>query len=125
MHEEFETIKSKIHFVSLYVGDSSNSWPKVKLQIINAIPKEYRVFFQRRDEVTKKHRPPNEFEQLVINYWKELTQVDLLIPKEKEFDPTEGRKPKSCHWTIAIARQKRKEKYEKIRQEKAGAANRK
>ena len=121
MYEEFEKIKPKIKFVSLYVGDSTSSWPKVKTQILNAIPSKYRTLFQTRDELTKQHKPPSEFEKLVINYWKELTNVDLFIPEEKQFNSAIVRKPKSCYWTIAIARKKKIEKYallKKLEEEK-------
>lgn len=108
---EFETIKEKIRFVSEYIQDSTADWLIVKQEIINAIPSDIRGSFQRREELTKKHKPLNEFETMVKNYWKELTGIELQIPKEKLLTEEPKPKPKSWPTTILLARKKKQDNY--------------
>lgn len=72
-----ERILECIDFVSLYVGDCDD-WVTIKKQIMRGIPSSLRTNFSTRDPITKEQNL-NQFEKTVINYYKNLTGVNLVL----------------------------------------------
>jgi len=70
-------ILEKINFVSTYVSDIDD-WIIIKKELLKQLPPNLRMLFSRRDEKTKKHSL-NIFEKDVIEYWKRLTGITLII----------------------------------------------
>jgi hypothetical protein len=70
-------ILEKINFVSTYVSDIDD-WIIIKKELLKQLPPNLRMLFSRRDEKTKKHSL-NMFEKEIIDYWKRLTGITLII----------------------------------------------
>jgi len=70
-------ILEKINFVSTYVSDIDD-WIIIKKELLKQLPPKLRMLFSRRDEKTKKHSL-NMFEKEIIDYWKRLTGITLII----------------------------------------------
>ena len=72
-----DRIIRQINEVSLYVGDCDD-WVTIKKEIMKGIPSYLRKNFSRRDSITKEQNP-NDFDKAVIEYYREITDVDLKI----------------------------------------------
>lgn len=78
---KYEAIPDKIWEVINYVmqyANESEDWLAVKKEILWLLTNEYRHYFSRRHYSTKKHSL-NDFEKLVIEYWKTETGKELRI----------------------------------------------
>ena len=105
-----EFLQEHIDYVIEYVGDSSNDWFVIKMEIINRFPPKERSRFSRRHYSTKKHIL-NSFDYEVINYWKKKTGVDLWIDPNKLHPEDWIQRPKG--WgLIAINEERRRKKEE-------------
>lgn len=87
-----EIVKERIEFVSKYIGTDTSDWLVVKHHISLSLPKTHRGLFSRRHKTTKK-QIVNEFDKLVMNYWKQLTGIDLILEPSKIHDPNWVKKP--------------------------------
>lgn len=72
-----DKIWEAINYVMQYANESED-WLAVKKEILWLLTNEYRHYFSRRHYSTKKHSL-NDFEKLVIEYWKAETGKDLKI----------------------------------------------
>ena len=72
-----DRIIEQIDFVASYVEDCDD-WVTVKKQIMRGIPSHLRKNFSTRDPITKEQWL-NQFEEKVINYYKQTTGVDLIL----------------------------------------------
>ena len=72
-----EKIFEQVKFVSSYVGDCDD-WVTVKKQVMLNLPPVLRKSFSTRDPKTKEQWL-NDFEKELINYYRELTGVDLIL----------------------------------------------
>ena len=74
---DVKTIQEKLRFVSSYVGDCDD-WVTVKKQVMLNLAPSLRRNFSTRDPKTKEQWL-NDFEKELINYYRELTGVDLIL----------------------------------------------
>jgi len=72
-----DKIWEAINYVMQYANESEN-WLAVKKEIMWLLRNEYRHYFSRRHYATKKHSL-NDFEKLVIEYWKSETGKELIL----------------------------------------------
>ena len=72
-----EKIFEQVKFVSSYVGDCDD-WVTVKKQVMLNLPPVLRKSFSTRDPKTKEQWL-NDFEKELINYYKDLTGIDLVL----------------------------------------------
>jgi hypothetical protein len=72
-----QRIKDQIQEVVMYVGDCDD-WVTIKKEIMKGIPAALRKNFSTRDPKTKEQWL-NDFDKMVINYYKEMTGVDLVL----------------------------------------------
>jgi len=72
-----DRIIEQIHEVASYVGDCDD-WVTVKKEIMRGIPSTLRSKFSRRHPITKEQQP-NDFDREVINYYREVTGVELRV----------------------------------------------
>ena len=72
-----DRIREQVEFVSSYAGDMDD-WVMIKKQIMLGIPATLRKNFSTRDSKTKEQWI-NNFEQEVINYYRGLTGVRLVL----------------------------------------------
>ncbi|MAG27616.1 hypothetical protein CMI47_18945 [Candidatus Pacearchaeota archaeon] len=72
-----DRIKEQVDFVASYAEDCDD-WVTIKKQIMLGIPSQLRKNFSRRDQKTKEQWL-NAFEIELINYYKELTGITLLL----------------------------------------------
>lgn len=72
-------ILEAVHFVAHYASDAVE-WLDVKVELLDQLPVEWRSYFSRRHEITKKHTT-NEMERAIVKEWKLLTDVDLVMPE--------------------------------------------
>jgi|TARA_R110001583_G_scaffold98169_1_gene243128 hypothetical protein len=77
-----QRIKDQINDVILYVDDCDD-WVTIKKEIMKGIPAALRKNFSTRDSKTKEQWL-NDFDKLVINYYKELTGIDLVLRSIEE-----------------------------------------
>lgn len=66
-----------INEVQSYAADVTD-WIVVKKEILRVLPVEERQHFSTRDPKTKKHTL-NDFERLIIDYWKQTTGQSLVL----------------------------------------------
>ena len=81
-----QKLKDKINFVAGYIGTKTNDWLIVKRHLINSFGKEERKLFSKRHFSTKKQLL-NNFDLLIINYWKTATGIQLVVEPTKLHDP--------------------------------------
>ena len=74
---ETERILEEVRFVSTYVTDCDD-WVTVKKEIMKGLPPKLRKNFSTRDPKTKEQNL-NKFEKNIINYYKEITGVGLIL----------------------------------------------
>tara|TARA_B100000686_G_C16596025_1_gene866051 strand:+ start:278 stop:553 length:276 start_codon:yes stop_codon:yes gene_type:complete len=72
-----ERISEQIDFVASYAGDCDD-WVTIKKQVMLGIPSKLRKLFSTRDRKTKE-QSLNDFEKNIINYYKNITGVDLKV----------------------------------------------
>lgn len=72
-----DRIIEQIREVASYVGDCDD-WMTVKKEIMRGIPSTLRGKFSRRHPITKEQQP-NDFDIQVINYYREITGVELKV----------------------------------------------
>ena len=72
-----DRIIEQIDFVASYAVDCDD-WVTIKKQIMRGIPSQLRKNFSTRDPITKEQRL-NQFEQRVINYYRDLTGTSLVL----------------------------------------------
>ena len=72
-----ERIVEQIDFVATYTA-GCDDWVTIKKQIMRGIPSHLRKNFSTRDPITKE-QSLNQFEQQVINYYKDLTGTSLVL----------------------------------------------
>jgi len=68
--------------VSSFVGDCDD-WVTIKKEIMKLLPSKMRSSFSRRHPITKEQQT-NNFELELINYYKDITGIDLVIRSLKE-----------------------------------------
>lgn len=105
MNDIPEYLKERINYVARYVGDSTTDWLVVKKQLFLNFPNKGRKLFSKRHACTKK-QIPNKFDKLVMNYWKELTGVDLVLHESKLHDKNWTHKKKG--WALQVFNEKRR-----------------
>ena len=72
-----ERIIEQIDFVASYTADCDD-WVTIKKQIMRGIPSQLRKNFSTRDPITKE-QSLNQFEEWVINYYRDLTGTVLVL----------------------------------------------
>ena len=72
-----DRIIEQIDFVASYAEDCDD-WVTIKKQIMRGIPSQLRKNFSTRDPLTKE-QSLNQFEQQVINYYRDLTGTSLVL----------------------------------------------
>ena len=70
-------IMSMFKFVSTY-AEKCDDWVHVKKEVMKQLPPRLRTYFSRRDQKTKNHSL-NDFEKEMINYYKDLTHIKLIV----------------------------------------------
>ena len=70
-------IYEQVRFVSSYVGDCDD-WVTVKKQVMLNLPPALRKNFSTRDPKTKEQWL-NDFEKELINYYRDLTGIELVL----------------------------------------------
>jgi len=105
--EVSNSIKTKIAFVAKYIGTATNDWLVIKRHLINAFNSDDRNLFSCRHPCTKK-QIINDFDQWVMNYWKETTGVEVFLDPHKIHDPNWIHKPKG--WKLRQINNERKNK---------------
>lgn len=90
-------LKERIEDVADYVGQETNDWLLIKRQLIGSFPNEGRRLFSVRHPCTKK-QIINEFDKLVMDYWRQLTGVEPVIHPSKLHDENWVHKPKG--WAL-------------------------
>ena len=72
-----DRILEQIKFVASY-ADDCDDWVTIKKEVMRQIPSELRKNFSTRDPKTKEQNI-NNFEKVLINYYKELTGIELML----------------------------------------------
>lgn len=88
-----EEMRLVIDIISKYIGDLTTDWVVVKKEISNKCKNHHRKLLSKKHYSTQKHSL-NEFEYLVIEYWKHLTGNTLEIPLNKLHPSTWVRVPR-------------------------------
>lgn len=99
-----DKIWEAINYVMQYANNSEN-WLAVKKEILWLMPNKYRHYFSRRHSVTRKHSL-NDFEKLVIEYWKSETGIELKIPDNQIHDSKWIHRPRG--WALYLINEERK-----------------
>ncbi len=101
------SIKTKINFVAKYIGTKTNDWLIIKRHLINSFNSNDRNLFSCRHPCTKK-QIINSFDLSVMDYWKEVTGVEVFLNPEKIHDPNWIHRPKG--WKLRQINNERKNK---------------
>ncbi len=72
-----ERVLEQIRIVAEYAGDCDD-WVTIKKEIMKGCPSHLRKNFSRRDPITKEQNP-NDFDRAVIEEYKLISNVDLII----------------------------------------------
>ena len=75
--EDMEKILEQIRFISSYVGDCDD-WVTVKKQVLLNLAPRLRKNFSTRNPKTKEQWL-NNFEKELINYYRDVTGVNLVL----------------------------------------------
>ena len=67
----------QVKFVASYVDDCDD-WVLIKKEVMRGIPSDLRKHFSTRDPKTKEQQP-NDFEKELINYYKQITGIELVL----------------------------------------------
>ena len=101
------SVKSKIIFVAKYIGTTTNNWLVIKRHLINAFNSNDRNLFSARHPCTKK-QVVNEFDKMVMEFWKETTGVEVYLDPDKIHDPNWIHKPRG--WRLRQINDERRNK---------------
>lgn len=77
-----EKVEEVLQFVSSYAS-SVTEWRVLKKELLRILPPEKRKLFSTRDSKTKAANF-NEFEGTVAQRWKEITGVEVYLPRVKD-----------------------------------------
>jgi hypothetical protein len=77
-----KVILEQVSFVSSY-AEKCDDWVTIKKEIMRGIPSHLRKNFSTRDPKSKEQWL-NEFEKKLIEYYKDLTGVDLILRSLEE-----------------------------------------
>jgi hypothetical protein len=77
-----DKIKLQIDFVSKIAGDCDD-WVTIKKQVMRGVHSSLRKNFSTRHPLTKE-QSINNFENEVINYYKDLTGINLVLRSLEE-----------------------------------------
>ncbi len=80
-----DKLKQRIEYVADYIGTETNDWLLIKPHLIRAFSSDTRKLFSLRHPCTKK-QIPNNFDRMVMEFWKELTGIEPII-KEINLHP--------------------------------------
>jgi len=105
--EALEDIKQHINAIIYIVNNNSNNWTEIKDMIALYMSHKYSKFFSKKDLATKKQKP-NNFDYAVMNYWKEETGIELVIPINKLHPENHIYRPKG--WNIVAINEARRRK---------------
>jgi hypothetical protein len=72
-----ERVLEQIKIVASYAG-SCDDWVTIKKEIMKGCPSNLRSLFSRRDSITKEQNP-NTFDREVIEKYRSITGVDLIV----------------------------------------------
>lgn len=100
-----ENIAEKICYVTKFVGTSTNDWFRVKKEILGVLAPKERSNFSRRHKSSKKYFL-NDFEQAVIDFWKEKTGIVLEVDQTKLHKFSDERPPR--YWGLMKYNETRK-----------------
>ncbi|HAI41779.1 MAG TPA: hypothetical protein DCM40_28525 [Maribacter sp.] len=75
--EDKDRIFEEVRFVSSYTG-SCDDWVTVKKEVMKGLPPRLRKNFSTRDPKTKE-QSLNNFEKSIINYYKQISGIDLIL----------------------------------------------
>jgi hypothetical protein len=75
--DQKQRILEEVRFVSSYAG-SCDDWVTVKKEVMKGLPPKLRKNFSTRDPKTKE-QSLNNFEKNIINYYKEITGIALVL----------------------------------------------
>jgi hypothetical protein len=75
-------IVAAVTMASSYMKDETDDWVTIKRMLLLVLPFKYRTCFSTRDPLTKEQRL-NDVERSIINLWKELTGVELLLISDR------------------------------------------
>lgn len=103
-------LRERIEFVAGYIGDATTDWLLVKKHILYILCNDDRKLFSRRHFSTKK-QIINSFENEVINFWKDLTGVLLILDESRRQSDNWIHKP-SGHALIEINAERKRTNYE-------------
>ena len=70
-------IIDKLSEVAEFAGDCDD-WVTIKKEVMKLLPSSIRSMFSRRHPITKEQQT-NKFEIELINYYKEITGIGLVI----------------------------------------------
>ena len=90
-----------------FIGDTTQNYLKVKMQIINNFPNSGRNLFSRRHSSTKKHKL-NEFDRAIITYWKSKTGIKLEVEPTMLHDPDWEHRKKG--WGLVLFNEERRKR---------------
>jgi hypothetical protein len=77
MNEARDIILSELKFISSFAGDCDD-WVTIKKEVMKNISPKFRNNFSTRDPKTK-NQHLNKFEKYLINYYKDLTGINLVL----------------------------------------------
>jgi len=108
MNQEIpEILIEKIDYVASYVGNTSNDWFRIKKELINCFPIQYRNLFSRRHKTSKKFFI-NDFDKTIINYLETKLNTKLFIDENKLHKPEDERPPR--YWGLMKYNKERTER---------------
>lgn len=84
-----ELLIERITYVSQFIGDSTDNWNRIKLEIIHSLPAKQR----RGTGIGVRHKQTKKFiltqtDVEIMNLWEELTGVKPVIDPKTLHDPT-------------------------------------
>lgn len=77
----------KLRMAAVYIGTATNDWVVVKQRLVLSVDNEHRKMFSKRHNVTFLQNP-NEYDLLVMEWWKNNVNPNIHLPEEKKHDPT-------------------------------------
>tara|TARA_A100001515_G_C4534696_1_gene198105 strand:- start:83 stop:355 length:273 start_codon:yes stop_codon:yes gene_type:complete len=77
MKDEKDLIFEEIKFVSTFAKDCDD-WVTIKKEVMKNISPRLRKNFSTRDPITK-NQHLNEFEKQLINYYRDITGITLVL----------------------------------------------
>lgn len=78
---------NKLKLTAAYIGKATDDWVVLKQRIVLSIDNEHRKMFSKRHNVTFLQMP-NDYDYLVMNWWKEHVNPNIHLPEEKKHDPS-------------------------------------